>query len=663
MLMRLFLPLTLFALAGSMCLHAQDSGSPGFGGFQLPEVKMDYSVKYSDVDYASDGNVYHKMDIYLPEGDKSSYPVVIHVYGSAWFSNNSKSMADLGTICQALLDAGYAVVTPNHRSSGDAAFPAQINDIKAVVRFIRANAAQYGLDPSFIAASGFSSGGHLASLLATSAGVEDLEGSVGGNLQFSSAVDAACDWSGPIDLLNMECNGVKQGDNTPEEVLMRMDKTPETEAAFRTLSPISYIDPEDPPVIIFHGTEDNVVPCCQGVEFYEALDGAGVKTELHLVEGGGHGFNMYSDENLGMMVAFLNDARADKMKRRPAAAHREINPDGSVTLEIRADGARNVIADVCSVKYQMKQGSDGIWSVTTAPLVPGFHYYFLEIDGARISDPASEMFYGCGTMASAVDIPEQDTPYLQVQDVPHGEVRLVNYYSDLCKEWRPLYIYVPAGYDKGNRKYPVVYIQHGGGEDHRGWMQQGLTANIMDNLIAEGKAVPMIVVSANSNLGIPGMAGGYSREGMQPFRLELLENIIPFVEKNYRVKKGPHNRALCGLSMGGGQAFYIGLNEPEVFANVGHFSSGIFGGISGSKPMDFEKEVPGMISDTEKFNRDFDVYFVSCGEQDPRIEPTREAVERMREAGVELVFESYPGDHEWQVWRKSLYNFAQMLFR
>ena len=184
---------TLLALAGALALHAQDGGGQAvFGGFQLPEVKMEYSVKYADVDYAGDGEVFHRLDIYLPEERKESYPVVIHIYGSAWFSNNSKGMADLGTICQALLDAGYAVVTPNHRSSGDAAFPAQINDIKAVVRFIRANAAQYRLDPSFIAASGFSSGGHLAALAATSADVEQLEGEVGGNLQFSSAVDAAC---------------------------------------------------------------------------------------------------------------------------------------------------------------------------------------------------------------------------------------------------------------------------------------------------------------------------------------------------------------------------------------------------------------------------------------------------------------------------------------
>ena len=169
---------TLVFLAASCAgLFAQ-----AFGGWQMPKIEMRYSQKFEDVNYASDSQVYHNMDIYLPKEEKESYPVVIHIYGSAWYSNNSKAVADLGTIVQALLDGGYAVVTPNHRSSSDATFPAQINDIKAVVRFIRANAGTYHLDTSFIATSGFSSGGHLASLAATSGGESDLEGDVGGNL-------------------------------------------------------------------------------------------------------------------------------------------------------------------------------------------------------------------------------------------------------------------------------------------------------------------------------------------------------------------------------------------------------------------------------------------------------------------------------------------------
>ena len=231
--------------------------------------------------------------------------------------------------------------------------------------------------------------------------------------------------------------------------------------------------------------------------------------------------------------------------------------------------------------------------------------------------------------------------------------------------WRPLMVYTPAGYNESKQDYPVVYIQHGGGEDHRGWMEQGRTAQIMDNLIAAGKAVPMIVVSANSNVQSRngGMGRGYNWQGMQTFRSELIDNVIPFVEKTYRVKKDRKSRAMCGLSMGGGQSFYIGLRDPEVFANVGVFSTGMFGGISGASNFDLEAEVPGMLTDTKTFNNQFDVFFLSCGEQDPRIEYTRNIVKKMRDGGVDVRFNSYPGDHEWQVWRKSLHEFAQYLFK
>ena len=160
-----------------------------------------------------------------------------------------------------------------------------------------------------------------------------------------------------------------------------------------------------------------------------------------------------------------------------------------------------------------------------------------------------------------------------------------------------------------------------------------------------------------------GEGGGYSWQGMQTFRSEMIDNIIPFVEKTYRVRKDRKSRAMCGLSMGGGQSFYIGLRDPEVFANVGVFSTGMFGGIRGASNFDLEKEVPGMLTDTKTFNKQFDVFFVSCGEQDPRIEYTRNIVKTMRDGGVEVRFNSYPGDHEWQVWRKSLHEFAQYLFK
>ena len=338
--------------------------------------------------------------------------------------------------------------------------------------------------------------------------------------------------------------------------------------------------------------------------------------------------------------------------------------DGSVMFRVNAPQAQLVQIDLCGTKYDMTKGDGGIWTVTTKPQVPGFHYYSLVIDGVSVADPASQSFYGCSRWSSAIEIKEEGMDAFEVQNVAHGEINTVYYYSKVEEAWRPLMVYTPAGYDTSKMDYPVVYIQHGGGEDHRGWMEQGRTAQIMDNLIAAGKARPMVIVSSNSNVRSRngGFGGGYSWEGMQAFRSELLESIIPFVEKNYKVRKDRKGRAMCGLSMGGGQSFYIGLRDPDVFANVGVFSTGMFGGIQGASNFDLEKEVPGMLSDVQTFNKNFDVFFISCGEQDPRIEYTRAIVDKMRKGNVSVRFNSYPGDHEWQVWRKSLFEFAQYLF-
>jgi acetyl esterase/lipase len=309
---------TIGSLLLAVCSQAQPAG--GFGGFQVPQVKLETSQEWKDVNYVGDDQAYHTCDIYLPKKEAASYPVVIHIYGSAWFSNNSKGMADLGTIVKSLLNAGYAVVCPNHRSSMDAKWPAQLHDIRAVVRFVRGEAKKYKFDPSFVATSGFSSGGHLASITATTSGngkakvgtVDiDLEGSLGNFLNESSHVNAACDWSGPIDLTAMDCGeSMKMGENSPEDVLLdsKLAKEPDK---YLSLSATSYIDKNCPPVIIFHGEKDNVVPCCQGKKFFEALKAAGVKTEATFVPEGGHGMGMYSEENLQKMVNFLNAVRAE----------------------------------------------------------------------------------------------------------------------------------------------------------------------------------------------------------------------------------------------------------------------------------------------------------------------------------------------------------------
>ena len=303
----------LFALTCVSTSFAQVA----FGGSQTSDRQIEYSQKFADVNYVGDGQAYHTLDIYLPKVEKISYPVVVHIYGSAWFSNSSKGMADLNTICAALLDAGYAVVTPNHRASTDALYPAQIHDIKAVIRFIRGEAAKYKFDTSFIATSGFSSGGHLASLAAVTTGLKtytlgddtiDLEGNLGAYTALSSNVNAACNWSGPVDLQNMDCGEAMKMPKSPEEIMIGVPMEG-NENKYALLSPIFFANIKNPPIHIFHGTKANVVPVCQGERFFKALQDAGAQCECVIVPEGGHGFNMYSKENLQKMVDFFNKHR------------------------------------------------------------------------------------------------------------------------------------------------------------------------------------------------------------------------------------------------------------------------------------------------------------------------------------------------------------------
>ena len=341
----------------------------------------------------------------------------------------------------------------------------------------------------------------------------------------------------------------------------------------------------------------------------------------------------------------------------------KILPDLSVQFRISAPDAKKVQIDLGKL-YDMTKDDQGVWSVTTAPQVPGFHYYSLVIDGIKVADPASETFYGMGRMASAIEIPEKGADFYEIKDVPHGTISSKYYFSKVTNSWRHLFVYTPPGYEANpNVKYPVVYIQHGGGEDERGWAQQGKTDIILDNLIAESKTKPMIVVIANGNVSAGG--GGYSSAAMASFKTEVTENIVSFIDKNFRTLANAKNRAICGLSMGGGQSFYVGLQSLDVFGSVGIFSSGIFGGIrnpSGST-FDAEKEIPGLLSKSGEFNKKLDLFYISCGEQDMRIEHTKKAVETMKKSGLEVEFNSFPGDHEWQVWRKSLHDFASRVFK
>jgi len=276
-----------------------------------------YSEKWTDLNYADDGKVYHQLDIYLPTITREVYPVVVYIYGSAWYTNNIKG-SDMNTVGSALLDAGYAVVTPNHRSSSDTLYPGQIHDMKAVVRFIRANSDKYKLDTSFIGISGSSSGGHLAALVGTTGFVNtftvdsltmDIEGALGKHTTFSSNVHAVCDWFGPTDLLVIDsCRGSSFGEpgQTPEEVLIG-EKKSETKSKFILANPITFVDPTDPPFLIFHGDADVVVPYCESVLLNTALNAVGVQSEYVQMAGGQHYTGTHTEANYAKMVTFFNN--------------------------------------------------------------------------------------------------------------------------------------------------------------------------------------------------------------------------------------------------------------------------------------------------------------------------------------------------------------------
>lgn len=279
---------------------------------------QEYSQCWKDVSYASDSAVYHKLDIYLPKLEKKTYPVVVYIYGSAWFSNRSKG-ADLNTVGKALLDAGFAVVMPNHRSSMDAKFPAPVNDIKAAIRFLRANADKYKFDTGFIGVSGSSSGGNMAAMAGTSRNVKqqtlgtvavDIEGNVGPYTQYSSSVDAVVDWFGPTNMLLMDsCGGTDFIHNVANSPASAYIGAPIQENKEKCLlaSPITYVDPSDPPFLIFHGDKDRVVPHCQSELLFDALQKAGVKSQFYLVPNGQHGPGVHVDANLKLMTDFFLD--------------------------------------------------------------------------------------------------------------------------------------------------------------------------------------------------------------------------------------------------------------------------------------------------------------------------------------------------------------------
>jgi enterochelin esterase-like enzyme len=332
------------------------------------------------------------------------------------------------------------------------------------------------------------------------------------------------------------------------------------------------------------------------------------------------------------------------------AVYPRILPDNRVEFKIKAPNAQKVQVDLAK-KYDLKRNAEGVWEGVTEPVMSGFSYYFLYIDDVQVSDPAAESFFGCSMMSSGIEIPyPEGVTDFYLADVPHGDIRMKRYYSATAGDWRRMFVYCPPGYDASGESYPVLYLQHGGGEDERGWSQQGRTDIIMDNLIAKGQAVPMIIV----------MTDGNTRD----FEASLLDECIPFVEKNFRVKTDREHRALAGLSMGGIQTLNVGIPHPELFSYLGVFSSGWWTGPTRFGGNDSEKCYALLKENKELYNRQFKQFWLSMGgPEDIAYNNCQTMMKRFDEIGIKYSYFETPGGHTWPVWRESLLKFAPLLFR
>jgi enterochelin esterase-like enzyme len=351
--------------------------------------------------------------------------------------------------------------------------------------------------------------------------------------------------------------------------------------------------------------------------------------------------------------------------------------------------------------FDMAKEADGLWYATTTPLAQGFHYYMVNIDGSSVSDPATASFFGGGQWSSAIEVPAADAEFYSHKEVPHGLVRDEWYFSTVTQQWRRAMIYTPPGYDQNAKvRYPVLYLLHGWGENELGWTFQGHVDQIMDNLLAAGKTKPMLIVMDNLNAvkpgedgsiynarsvitqavpqpqppmgGAPGVPGAGQRPaGSTPpprpalhlsgtFTEMMLTDLIPMVEKNYRVAPGRENRAMAGLSMGGFQTFNTGLEHLDKFAYLGGLSGNCSG--FGGGPFDIKTICGGAFADATAFNSKVKLLFLSTGSvEGPRVKQFSDA---LTQAGIKNVyFESPETAHEWLSWRRAFADFAPRLFQ
>ncbi len=407
------------------------------------------------------------------------------------------------------------------------------------------------------------------------------------------------------------------------------------------------------PACIVHGTDDRVAPYSLGI----CYDREYPNSELHLLDLDDHGFSKHFPEMKKIVVNFLTKKDAAIGERSSVAIRSSKYPrileDNRVVFHLNAPTAHDVKIDIDSKKYTMTRDEQGNWTCISDRLSEGFHYYFMLIDGVRVTDPNAETFYGCSAIASGIDIPYPDggERFALKQDVAHGAISQRRYYSTTSKEWRRMFVYTPAGYEKGNQKYPVLYLMHGGGEDERGWATQGLTDIILDNLIAEGKATPCIIAMLDGNTN--------------DFESELLNDCKPFVEKTFRVKTGAANTAIAGLSMGGIQTLNTMVAHPELFSYIGVFSSGWWANDMRGNGMNKQTQqiYDNMAKDPSRYKKFKQLFITMGGKEDIAYNNCQIMMKKFDEMGIKYTYFETPGGHTWPVWRESIFKFSQIMFK
>jgi enterochelin esterase-like enzyme len=436
------------------------------------------------------------------------------------------------------------------------------------------------------------------------------------------------------------------------------------------------------------GDKDNLLRISEGV--HKMLDEKKVPHLYVVVPEGKHDFKEWKNDLYQFAQLIFREQDKEKKpeqekkepdkktdESKPAstnvgnAAYPRIHSDLRLTFQLKAPDARkvSVVGNFGLGKggpWEMEKGDNGVWTVTTPPVIPGFHYYTFSVDGVSVNDPASDTFFGTGKPTSGIEIPERGVDFYFAEDVPHGEVRSCWYKSKVTGQTRHIMVYAPPGYDADQKKrYPVLYLQHGGGEDETGWTKQGHANFVLDNLIAAGKAKPMIVVMEKGYATRAGEApqpgGGKPGVGGGAFEDVVLKDLIPFIDATYRTNPTRENRAIAGLSMGAGQAMQIGLTHLDTFSAVGAFSGA-------GRNFDLKTSYGGVFADPKEFDKKVGVLYLHAGtvSLDAGIHDSAEKMSKaLQDAGVKnVVFKDAKGfAHEWQTWRYAFHDFAPRLFQ